>query len=97
MPQSSNSLTAASSIESPSSDAITTTAISTPDVRSTSPIVALSRPIVSARSIPGMSVTQVPSRVRGLGMLVSGSAPAAAMASETITPRASKTQARLRT
>ena len=72
-------LTAASSIDRPSSDPITTTAISAPFVRSNSPMVELSRAIVSARSIPGMSVTQVPSRARGLGMLVSGSAPAAAI------------------
>jgi len=50
-----------------------------PLVRSNAPMVELSRAIVSARSIPGMSVTQVPSRVRGLGMPVSGSAPTAAI------------------
>ena len=33
-------------------------------------MVELRCAIVSARSVPGMSVTQVPSRVRGLGMLV---------------------------
>ena len=62
-------------MERPSSDLITTTAISPPVVRSKSPMVELSCAIVSERSIPGMSVTQVPSRPRGLGMLVSGSAP----------------------
>ena len=37
-------------------------------------MAALSRAIVSAPSVPDVSVTHVPSRVRGLGMLVRGSA-----------------------
>ena len=66
---SSKSLTAASSIDRPSRERMTTTAISAPFVRSNSPMVALSLAMVSARSVPGMSVTHVPSLVRGLGML----------------------------
>ena len=92
MPHSSNSLTAASSTDRPSSDLTTTTAISAPLVRSRSPMVELSRATVSARNAPGMSVTQVPSRVRGLGMLPSGSAPIVAITSGTV--RASSQQDR---
>src|SRR5688500_8161572 len=55
MLQRSKSLTAASSIDRPSSERLTTTASSAPFVRSNSPIVELSLAIVSARSIPGMS------------------------------------------
>jgi hypothetical protein len=95
MSQRSNSRTAASSIDRPSSDPITTTAISAPVVRSRSLMVELSRAIVSARSFPGMSVTEVPSRLRGLGMLVSDSAPVAATKRGMSAPRAIKARDRI--
>ena len=74
MLQSWKSLAAASSTDRPSSEAITTTAISPAVACSKSVITALSIATVSARRAPGMSVTQVPSRTRGLGMVFSGSA-----------------------
>ena len=47
-------------------------------------MVELSRAIVSARNARGMSVTQVPSRVRGLGMLSNDCAPTEAISSGTV-------------
>ena len=73
MPHIANSFAAASSMDDPSRERITTTAISIPVVRSNAPIVSFRRETVSARRAPARSVTHVPFCTRGFGMLASGS------------------------
>src|SRR5262245_42447617 len=81
MPHIWNSFTAASSIVRPSSERITTMAISPLVSRSNAAARSLSCATTFASRVADVSVTHVPLRTRGLGMLASDSAPAVAASS----------------